>query len=135
MNRINRMPVRKRNPYYGPVVADASLTVGVEATNAINVAIQLKDNNGNDLNQRGHISMYLSNDSHGDSLITTAPSSGFAIGTDGLISNPTTKSCNLTSESDGDIDLTFTESGALTFYLILVMPDGRIIPSGVITFV
>ena len=40
----------------------------------------------------------------------------------------------LTGESDGDIDIDITETGVATWYLILVMPDGRHVASGAITF-
>ena len=39
----------------------------------------------------------------------------------------------LTSESDGDIDIDFTDSGAQTVYLVLVMPNGRLVISSAIT--
>jgi len=44
------------------------------------------------------------------------------------------KAWMLTSESDGDIDLVVTEAGAATWYLVLVLPNGKRIVSGAITF-
>ncbi len=44
------------------------------------------------------------------------------------------KTAQLVSEADGDIDVTITESGAATWYLILIMPDGRLAASDAITF-
>ena len=45
------------------------------------------------------------------------------------------KSFWLTSESDGDIDVDITHAaGAKTLYLVLVMPNGRLVPSSAITF-
>lgn len=44
------------------------------------------------------------------------------------------KSFRLISESDGDIDINIGEDGVDTWYLILVMPDGRLVASGAITF-
>ena len=40
----------------------------------------------------------------------------------------------LVSEADGDIDINITESGTDTFYLVLVMPNGKLIVSDAITF-
>jgi len=41
----------------------------------------------------------------------------------------------LVSESDGDIDIDFTESGAsLECYLVLVMPDGSLVVSDIVSF-
>lgn len=114
---------------------DATITVGAEGTNAIDVTIQLKDANGDDLAVRGAVRAYLSNDANGDSIITTAPSGHVAIKTDGVCAHLITdKVFELISESDGDIDLTITEAGALTCYLILILPNGKLKASGAITF-
>lgn len=118
------------------VAANASAVVGAETGgNTINVAVQLKDANGADIGTRQQIRGYLSNDANGDSIATTAPSGGIAIGTDGLlIPVVTNKAFLLTCESDGDIDLTIVEAGAATWYLVLVMATGKLFVSGAITF-
>jgi len=115
---------------------DAVITVAAEDTDVVNVAIQLVDRlNGNEIGERVSIFAYLSDDANGDSIAATAPDGGVAIGTDGLlIPDVTSKSFRLISEADGDIDVDVTESGTDTFYLILVMPDGKLIPSGALTF-
>lgn len=118
------------------VVASASFTVGAENTGAgtINVAIQLKDWNGVDLAHRAALLWYLSSDANGDA-IAAATSGGIAIGTDGLLIEWTANvSGMVTSESDGDIDVTLTEAGAGTWYLVLVLPGGKLAVSGAITF-
>jgi len=110
-------------------------TIGAENTNAINVAIQLTDRlNGGDLTERAAIQWYLSADTNGDA-IATAPGGGIAIGTDGLLIEHSNNLAGVAiSESDGDIDVTITESTAKSFYLILIMPDGKLYSSGAITF-
>lgn len=115
--------------------ASAQFTIGAEAANAINVGIQLVDReNGNELGERLAVPFYLSSDANGDA-IAAAPSGGIAIGTDGLMIEWTANVAGLlVSESDGDVDVTLTEAGAGTWYLILVMPDGKLVPSGAITF-
>ncbi|OFX13611.1 MAG: hypothetical protein A2W00_04435 [Candidatus Eisenbacteria bacterium RBG_16_71_46] len=45
------------------------------------------------------------------------------------------KAFDLVSESDGDIDINLIEAGAATWYLILVLPNGKLVASGAITFV
>ena len=60
-------------------------TIGAEAVNVINVAIQLNKADGNPSAMRTGVFAYLSNDANGDSLATTAPSGGVAIGTDGVL--------------------------------------------------
>ena len=113
----------------------ASITVGTEAADVINVAIQLKDADNADLAVRGSVMAYLSDDANGDSVAGTAPSGTVVIGTDGLAIPLVEKKClQLTSEADGDIDINITEAGTATWYLILVMPNGRLIASGAITF-
>lgn len=116
---------------------DADFTIGDETANAINVAIQLNDANGDACAVRRSLYAYLSDDANGDSIVATAPDGGVAIGTDGL-ADPVTagKSWMLTSEADGDIDITITHAaGAKTCYLILVMPNGALVASGAIAFV
>ncbi len=113
----------------------ASFIIGAEALNAIAVTIQLSDRkNGGDMSERVGLAWYLSSDANGDA-IATAPSSGIAIGTDGLLLEwANNVSGWVISESDGDIDVVLTEAGAGTWYLVLVAPDGKLYPSGAITF-
>lgn len=116
---------------------DATVTVGAETGgNLINVAIQLTDRlNGNEIGERIAIPFYMSDDAAGDSIAAAAASGGIAIGTDGLMIEWTANLAGLlVSESDGDIDIDITEASADTWYLILVMPDGKLVPSGAITF-
>lgn len=135
MDRVATKVEPKRNPYYSNIVGRATFAVGVEGTNAINVAIQLQDANYADLSQRAALQWYLSDDANGDTLTATAPSSGIAIGTDGLlIEHTNNKAGTVVSESDGDIDVTLTEAGVVTWYLVLVLPDGSLAVSGAITF-
>lgn len=114
----------------------ATLSVGAEATDAINVAIQLQDGGKVNLNVRGSCYAYLSDDANGDTVTASAPAGGVAIGTDGLaIPLVAGKAWLLTSEADGDIDLTLTHaSGAATWYLVLTLPNGKRFVSGAITF-
>lgn len=112
-----------------------TINVGADAGTTVAITIQLKDSAGADLAVRGSVLAYLSDDANGDSIAGTAPDGGVAIGTDGLsIPLIAGKAFQLVSEADGDIDLVVTESGADTWYLILVMPDGKLVASGAITF-
>lgn len=115
---------------------NVGFTIGAEATNAITVAIQLKDGKtGVDCNERRSVLAYLSDDANGDAIVATAPDGGWAIGTDGLlIPIVASKAALLVSESDGDIDVTITHAaGAKTVYLIVVA-GGLLHASGAITF-
>jgi hypothetical protein len=113
-----------------------SFVIGAEAGNVINVAVQLKDSAAVDLAVRGAVVAYLSDDANGDSVAAAAPDGGVAIGADGVaIPLVADKAFQLVSEADGNIDLDITHAaGAKTLYLVLVMPDGRLVASDAITF-
>ena len=112
-----------------------TFVIGAEAANVINVGVQLKDSAGANLAVRAQVLAYLSDDANGDSVAVTAPDGGVVIGTDGVaIPVVAGKFLALTSEADGDIDIDITESAVDTWYLILVMPDGKLVASGAITF-
>ena len=91
---------------------------------------------GADIDYAGHVMAYLSDDSGGIGISGTAPATSVAIGTDGaIIKELTTKlAWLLQSETDGDIDLTITETGADTWYLVVVLPNGTQVVSDAITF-
>lgn len=77
----------KHNPFASnepAVPKSATITIGTESGgNVINVAIQLKDQNGDDLAVRGSVMGYLSADANGDAIAAAVPT--VAIGTDGLL--------------------------------------------------
>jgi hypothetical protein len=112
-------------------------TIGAEGGGGttINVGIQLNDANGSPTAMRTAVFAYLSDDANGDSIVSAAPSGGWAIGTDGLLIPVVAgKAAYLISEADGDIDVTITEAGAKTCYLVIVHASGKLSVSGAITF-
>lgn len=112
---------------------DAVITVAAENANVVAVTIQLKDRGGADLGVRGTCYAYLSDDANGDSVAGTAPDT-VAAGTDGLVIPLVAgKAFLLTSEADGDIDINVTEDGSDTWYLVLILPNGKRIVSAAIT--
>jgi len=115
---------------------DATMTVGTEAADVINVAIQLNDRlNGNEVGAAVSLFWYLSTDAAGQVPASTAPDT-LAIGTDGaLIEWAANLSGLITLEADGDADLDFGENGDGFWYLNLVMPDGKLMTSAIIDFV
>ena len=117
-------------------VASATIVVGDELTETgvINVAIQLKDAAGADMAIRSSILAYLSDDANGDSVVAATHSGTVEIGTDGLMLPIVAKNhFQLVSEADGHIDINITESGAKTAYLILVLPNGKLLASAAIS--
>lgn len=132
---FGRLPA-KNNPFRAACLANlATITIGTEGTNTINVAVQLKDANGVAIAEKCGIQAYLSDAATGLGITATAPSSGVAVGTNGLaIELITDKYFSITTDTSGRIDLTLSEAGVATWYLVLKMPDGTIIVSDAITF-
>lgn len=114
--------------------AGATFTIGTEAADEINVAIQLLDGNGDAMATRSAVAFYLSDDADGDTIVAAATS--LAIGTDGVAIENISNSAGLfISEADGDIDVTIGDaSGAASYYLVLIMPSGELVVSDAITF-
>lgn len=114
---------------------DVDFVIGAEAGNVINVGLQLNDAAGTALATRASVLFYMSDDANGDSIAAAAADGGIAIGTDGLMIEWTANLAGLlVSEADGDIDINITESSADTWYLIVVLPNGKLTASGAITF-
>jgi hypothetical protein len=112
-----------------------AFTIGAEAANAINVAVQLKDAAGVNLAVRGSVTAYLSDSATGADIAATAPDGGVAVGTEGLaIPLVADKAFQLVSNAAGVVDLDIGESGADTFYLVIVGENGGLTVSDAITF-
>lgn len=124
------------NALTGAANGASGFTIGAEAVNVINVAIQLNKADGNPATMRHTVFAYLSDDPEGDDLTATAPDGGWAIGTDGvLIPVVASKAAHLVAEDDGDIDINITHAGgAKTWYLCIVHPSGKMTVSSAITF-
>lgn len=113
---------------------DATITVGAEVTNVRAITIQLKDSNGNDVAERTMVRAHVMLDANGDAFAATGGSTGIAIGTDGAaLAVVAKKSFILISEADGDIDLTWTDTGTEVAYLHLELPSGRRVVSDALT--
>lgn len=129
---LRQLPA-KGSPWQGGMVDGATITVGADAGTTVAVTIQLLMG-AKDCDRRVAVQGYLANDANGDT-INPVPSGGIAIGTDGLlIETITDQAFILVSESDGDIDLVVTQTGAEVMYLVLILPNGELVVSGAITF-
>lgn len=114
---------------------DVSWTVGTESGNAVTVAAQLKDFAGNDLTVPASLLMYLASDSAGLNIKASTVTTETAIGTDGSLGVLLAGQVyQVTSEADGDIDIVITDTSADTYYVVLVMPNGKLEVSTVATF-
>ena len=115
--------------------AGVTMTVNAQAGNDITVNCQFTDFNGNAYGAVGALQFYIADDADGKDIAATAPDGSFAAGTDGSLGVLLTGLVGLgVCEADGDLDVVITESGADTFYVVFVLPDGSIVVSGACTF-
>ncbi|PAQ00924.1 hypothetical protein LRP31_25540 [Mesorhizobium mediterraneum] len=106
--------------------ADASITVGAEVGDARAITIQLKDANGADIDYVEEVELVLFLTADRLAYVVTGGSTGIAIGTDGALSTVVAKKrFYATSEIDGDIDLTWTDTATEAAFLGLKLPSGR----------
>jgi len=105
---------------------DAVVTVGDESTNVRAITIQLKDANGADIDYVESFEMGVFTDATRTAFATTGGSTGIAIGTDGaLLALVAKKYFVCTSESDGDWDGTYTDTGTEACFVGIKLPTGR----------
>lgn len=109
-----------------PPCVDATVTVSDEATNVRTITIQLLDHKGGDIDYVESVEIGVFTDATRTAFVTTGGSTGIAIGTDGaLLALVAKKYFVATSESDGDIDLTWTDTGTEAAYIGVKLPTGR----------
>ena len=118
---------------------DAVITVGTNTDGSFPVAIQLKGANGEDLNVSGSVFCYLAKDSAGATIcVDGTDTTSMAAGTDGLMVEAagyaTAVSGHFISEADGDIDITAIVLTTKTAYLVVVLPNGRIVVGAIMTY-
>lgn len=107
---------------------DASVTVGDESANARAITIQLKDANGRDIDYVESVEIHVFADNGRLAYTTTGGTTGIAIGTDGaLLALVAKKIFVATSEADGDIDLTYTDTGTDVAFIGVKLPNGRFV--------
>lgn len=115
-------------------VADAVITVADEDNDVRAITIQLKDEAGNDMAERAAVQIAVLLDANGDAFVATGGSTGIEIGSDGALLAIVTKKLFLAiSEADGDIDLTWTDTGTEAAYLAVILPNGKIVISDALT--
>lgn len=117
-----------------PQLAGATIVVGTEVPDVINVTIQFTDDNGSDMAVPVSVPWYHADDAAGLDPTTVAQDGGTAIGTDGSLIEWTANLNGLMiSEADGDVDIDVEDAGTFTTYLVLVMPNGSLVISDAIT--
>jgi len=113
--------------YWASGVYGATITVGSANTATVTATVQLTDYLGEDLAIAGSVWAYLSDDADGLDACATSPTTDLANGTDGECQIVSAEHVYLlTSEADGDIDLTLGyTTNAHDFYLVIVLPNGK----------
>lgn len=113
---------------------DATITVGDEAGDARAITIQLKDADGQDINYVEEVDIVLFLNAARTAYVVTGGSTGIAIGADGALQTILAKKVfRATSEADGDLDLTWTDTGTEVAYLGVRLPNGRYVMSDALT--
>lgn len=106
----------------------ATIAVGAEVANQRAVTVQFKSTAGYDLNYRVSALVMVLADANGDAFVATGGSTGIAVGTDGALLTLVAKKLFLAiSEADGDLDLTWTDTGTEAAYLGILLPNGSLV--------
>lgn len=115
----------------GGVALIGGATIGItdNEDGTFSIAVQLNDSGGNALATHGAVFAYLSKDANGDTVCADGTdTSEFIIGTDGLYLETIADIAGwFISEADGDIDMTVTVITTKKAYLVIVLPDGRLV--------
>jgi len=112
----------------------ARFVVGAEATNAIITTIQLTARDGEPLPKSVMVPFYISGAATGLTLGTAASGDVAIANSKGLMIQAVAKLAGyLVTNAKGEAEISITESGALTSYLVLVMPTGQLAISPAIT--
>lgn len=114
---------------------DATITVPTISSNTFAVTIQLLDYAGNDLTVPASVLCYVASDSAGLDSSDLTSEITITSGGDGSTFVVLAKyAWQLISEADGDIAIDVTDTGTDTLYLVLVMPNGKLVVSGALAF-
>lgn len=118
------------------LITDASFVIGAETGDEINVAVQLLDGLDDPITEAAIVTVFLSDASTGIGITETAPDGDIAIGTNGAILGELVadKVFQVQTEATGAFDLDIGEAAAGTWYLVVVLPNGKQVVSGAITF-
>ncbi len=115
--------------------AGASFTIGSESSNTINVSVQLTDALGDNLERANAVMAYLSSDASGQVIEAADTALSVALGTNGVFSElAADNTFMLVTEATGVVDIDITDTRVNTVYLNVILPSGKIVTSGAITF-
>lgn len=109
----------------------AAFSIGTPGGGLVNVAVTLQDAQGVSPGQRVSLPFYLASTATGDTITPSAAT--IAIGTKGgpLLQIVSGKAYHVVSDANGQFDINITATG-VTYYLVLIMPDGSLVISSAI---
>jgi len=117
---------------------DADITVGTLSTDTYPITIQLKDFEGNNLTVPAGVMAYYADSATGldptDVTTELAITGGAGVGAGAVLIFLAKYLYLLISEADGTIAVDSEDSGTDDQYLVLVMPNGKLVVSGVLTY-
>ena len=110
-----------------------SVTFTIAAAGAtVLVALQLKDYAGNALTAKNAVTVYCSSDTKGDTLVALTTLVDATHGFSNILL--ATKIFHLVTEDTGIVDVTLDGTAAMTVYMNVILPNGKIVTSGAIVF-
>ena len=113
---------------------DATIVVAAEVTNVRDITIQLLNSKGEDIDFVETVEIIMFLNAARTAFVVTGGSTGIELDVDGALLALVAKKVFLaTSEADGDISLTWTDTGTEVAFLGLRLPNGRIIMSDALT--
>lgn len=116
------------------IVADASITVGAEASDVRAITIQLKNGYGRAINFAAEVELVVLLNAAGSDFAATGGSTGIAIGASGKLQSIVAKKrLRAISNTAGVIALTWTDTGTEVAYLAVQLPNGKRVISAALT--
>lgn len=116
------------------IVADATITVGAEASDVRAITIQLKNGYGRNINFAAEVDVAVLLNAAGTDYAATGGSTGIAIGASGKLQQIIAKKrFKARSTTAGVIALTWTDTGTEAAYLGVILPNGKQVVSTALT--
>ena len=115
----------------GSQAVGVTITVSAEGATVANqrdITMQFTKADGTDCDAVVFFKIHMFADAAGAAFVTTGGSTGVAAGTDGaLLATVAKKSFLATSESDGDFDCIYTDTGTESVFMAVELPNGRLV--------
>ncbi len=113
---------------------DVGFTIGAEAADVRDIAVQLKDAYGTNIAEAQLVHVLVLADAAAAALATTGGSTGIAVDTNGILlaTDLAKKAFRFLTNGSGLLDLKWTDTGTEAVYLGVVLSNGRMKISAVV---